>query len=136
MDYKNYIARKRARFKSVSGEVNIPYGTALEVEGAFICWNGKPLCYPTSQSAHDFFSQNDDNLGLERGALVTAILACMEKPNGEQIERLEKLAADGKCARYRRPEHEDVWIWNQDFFDASPDELRYIASRIGAKVLD
>ena len=29
MQYKNYLARKRARFEGICGHVNIPYGTCL-----------------------------------------------------------------------------------------------------------
>ena len=68
MEHKTYIARKHARFDAVCGPVNIPYGTPLQVEGDFLCLDGKLLCYPESQTSLDFFSQNDDGNGLQREA--------------------------------------------------------------------
>ena len=76
MDHKIYVARRRAKFKGCNGQqVNIPYGSILEAQDGFLLWKGQPLCVDTSQNAHDFFSQNDDDQGQERGALVAAILS-------------------------------------------------------------
>ena len=64
MKHKTYIARKRARFKAGCGEnVNIPYGTALTVQGGFLVWKNKLMCADTSQIAYDYFSHNDDGPG-------------------------------------------------------------------------
>lgn len=137
MGYTRYVARRRARFKSRSGQVNIPYGTALENQGGTLMLNGKPLCYATGQNACDYFSQNDDGRGLERGALVAAILARLErKPHKEDAgyqARWDKVWADRLCQQYRRREHEDRWLWNQDFYDAPVDDLRHIAGLVGAR---
>lgn len=35
-EYKNYIARKRAKFDAACGPVDIPYGTELTAEGGYI----------------------------------------------------------------------------------------------------
>ena len=51
MQYKNYLARKRARFEGICGHVNIPYGTALTVQDGFIMWKGQQVCGITSQIA-------------------------------------------------------------------------------------
>ena len=52
MQYENYLARKRARFEGICGHVNIPYGTALTVQGGFIMWKGQQVCGITSQNAY------------------------------------------------------------------------------------
>lgn len=44
MNHNSYITVKRAKFKTISGEVNIPYGTKLEVGGNVLLYNGKPVC--------------------------------------------------------------------------------------------
>ena len=41
--------------------------------------------------------------------------------------------ADPLCQKYKRPEHEDFWIWNHDFYDAPVEDLRHIAALVGAK---
>ena len=71
MEHNSYIARRRAKFSGIGGiPVNIPYGTALEVREGFILFDGRPVCAVTSQNAYDYFSQDDDGCGRERGALV------------------------------------------------------------------
>ena len=74
--HKRYVARRRARFKGCNGQqVNIPYGSILEAQDGFLLWKGQPLCVDTSQNAHEFFSQDDDGQGRERGQLDEHIRA-------------------------------------------------------------
>ena len=42
MEYKTYVCRKRARFKAICGQVNIPYGTTLNGQGGFLILNDLP----------------------------------------------------------------------------------------------
>ena len=135
MEHIRYIARQRARFKGLSGPVNIPWGAALENEGGFLMWRGEQLCAATSQNAFDFFSHDDDGQGRERGALVTAILACLQ-PQGPEDDcqaRWDKVWGDTMCQQYRRSEHEDHWIWSYDFYNAPTVDLWHIARLVGAK---
>ena len=132
MQYKNYLCRKRARFDGISGQVNIPYGTALICQDGFLMHQNKPLCGITSQNAYDFFSQNDDGMGRERGDLLNAIIPKLEKRDGNYQARWNKVWEDPLCQKYKRPEHEDHWIWNHDFYHAPVEDLPYIANLIGA----
>lgn len=132
MQYKNYLCRKRARFDGISGQVNIPYGTALICQGGFLMHQNKPLCGITSQNAYDFFSQNDDGMGRERGDLVGRILSRLQKRDSGYQARWNKVWEDARCQKYKRPEHEDHWIWNFDFYNGPVEDLRHIAGLIGA----
>ena len=132
MEYKTYIARKRARFNAASGPVNIPYGTPLQVEGDFLCLNGKQLCFPTAQNSLDFFVQNDDGRGKERGELVNTILSRLQKPDKGKADRWKKVWGDSLCLIFTRPEHDDHWICIFDFFNGPVEDLRYIGALIGA----
>lgn len=132
MQYKNYLCRKRARFDGISGQVNIPYGTALICQDGFLMHQNKPLCGITSQNAYDFFSQNDDGMGRERGDLVGRILSRLQKRDSGYQARWNKVWEDARCQKYKRPEHEDHWIWNFDFYNGPVEDLRYIAVLIGA----
>lgn len=132
MQYKNYLCRKRARFDGISGQVNIPYGTALICQDGFLMHQNKPLCGITSQNAYDFFSQNDDGMGRERGDLVGRILSKLQKRDSEYQARWNKVWEDARCQKYKRPEHEDHWIWNFDFYNGPVEDLRHIAGLIGA----
>lgn len=132
MQYKNYLCRKRARFDGISGQVNIPYGTALICQDGFLMHQNKPLCGITSQNAYDFFSQNDDGMGRERGDLVGRVLSKLQKRDAWYQARWNKVWEDSRCQKYKRPEHEDHWIWNFDFYNGPVEDLRYIAGLIGA----
>ena len=131
MQYKNYLCRKRARFDGISGQVNIPYGTALICQDGFLMHQNKPLCGITSQNAYDFFSQNDDGMGRERGDLVGRILSKLQKRDSGYQARWNKVWEDARCQKYKRPEHEDHWIWNFDFYNGPVEDLRHIAGLIG-----
>lgn len=132
MQYKNYLCRKRARFDGISGQVNIPYGTALICQDGFLMHQNKPLCGITSQNAYDFFSQNDDGMGRERGDLVGRILSKLQKRDSGYQARWNKVWEDARCQKYKRPEHEDHWIWNFEFYNGPVEDLRHIAGLIGA----
>lgn len=132
MQYKNYLCRKRARFDGISGQVNIPYGTALICQDGFLMHQNKPLCGITSQNAYDFFSQNDDGMGRERGDLVGRILSRLQKRDSGYQARWNKVWEDARCQKYKRPEHEDHWVWNFDFYNGPVEDLRHIAGLIGA----
>lgn len=142
MEHHRYVARRRARFKGCAGQqVNIPYGTVLKAQDGILRWKGQLLSVDTSDDAHNYFSQDDDGNGLVRGALVAAILTRLETPPNagekcrEEIQsRWDNVWADPLCQKYRRPEHEDFWIWNHDFYDAPVMDLRHIASLVGAKI--
>lgn len=128
-----YIAHKRARFKSASGPVNIPFGSVLRAEGDFLYWNDLPVCAITSQNAYEYFSRNDDGKGLERGALVEAICKRLEKRDDLYQRRWNKVWADPVSQKYRRKDQEDYWLWSFDFYNAPVEDLRHIAAIIQAK---
>ena len=127
-----YITRKRMKAVGICGEVNIPWGTVLVSDGEFILHNGLRLCAEKSQNAYDYCSCNDDGKGKDRGNLVGRILAKLEKRDAGYQSRWNKIWADPRCQKYKRPEHEDHWLWNHDFYHAPVEDLRYITAMIGA----
>ena len=129
----DYITIKRARFKSLSGQVNLPYGTEVVLEDGFLMMDGRPLCAATSQNAHDYFARNDDGQGLERGQLIQAIRQRLEKRDKDYQARWDKVWEDPRCKAFKRKEHADFWLWNHSFYTAEMDDLRHIAALVGAK---
>lgn len=121
-----YITTRRARFKALCGQVNVPRGTPVEASAGFLELNGQRLCTVTSQNAHDYFARNDDGDGLERGALTAAIIGRLSKRDGGYQARWDKVWADALCKKYRRAECDDHWMWGHGFFEANVEELRYI----------
>lgn len=132
MEHTRYVTRKRARFDGISGPVNIPFGVSAEVRDGFIFYSGQQLCAVTSQNAYDYFSHDDDGQGQKRGSLVTAIRARIEKRDAGYQQRWDKVWADARSQKYKRPEHEDYWLWNHDFYHAPIEDLQHIANLIGA----
>lgn len=127
MEHQKYIARRRARFRDMGGrDVNIPYGTELEAKGGVLYWEDKPLCFAQSQNARDYFSQDDDGCGEERGKLVTEILNLLAKQDAKHQARWDKVWEDAACQRMRNPEHEDFWVWTIDFYEATTFDLWHI----------
>ena len=122
-----YIVRRRARFLSICGPVNLPYGTEVSSDGAFLTVNGEKLCSITSQNAYDFFSRNDDGHGLERGKLVHDIRRTLERRDAKYQARWDRLWADEGANKLRRTEHEDYWLWSYAFYNADVNELRRIS---------
>ncbi|RKJ42255.1 isoaspartyl peptidase [Acutalibacter sp. 1XD8-33] len=137
MMYKRYITRRRARFQSLNGVVNLPWGTAAEKRDGFLWRGDKLLCAASAQNTKDFFVQDDDGQGETRGRLVTAILACLdpqEARQGASNARWEKIWADRRCRAYKRPDLEEHWIWTEDFYNAPIGDLQHIADLVGAKI--
>ena len=133
MEHKTYITNRRAKIQGIGGYVNLPYGTEVSVEGRFLYYQGKSICSVTSNNAHTYFSQNDDGNGAQRGSLVRAIKNTLERKDSNYQNRWDKVWDDQLCQKYKRPEHEDFWLWNHDFYNASSEDLKYIANLIGAK---
>ena len=130
----DYIAIKRAKFHSLSGNVNIPYGTKIDCIDGILSIEGKPLCGDHSQNAYDFFARDDDGNGLLRGKLTQAIKTALQKRDKDHQARWDKVWDDAICQKYKRSEHTDYWLWNHDFFNAEIADLHHIAALVGAKI--
>ena len=131
-----YITHHRFKGIAMNGmKVNIRYGTELELKKGFIIApDGTPICYPTSENAHLYFSRNNDGHGLERGLLTYAIAYSNRNAgkgfrfSGQEIDMLTKY-----WARFLRQDCEYV-LFNQNFFDADVQELRALASALKIKI--
>lgn len=149
-----YIITRRFRGKTMSGIVNLPYGTECELLGETIYHGGKPLCFVTSENAHNYFSRNDDGQGERRGKLVLEIMGRLKlpevrhKPDPEyplaEYYMTAKESAKREAARkarneawgrvwddpdirkYKRVEFADYWLFNHDFYNATIEDLEYI----------
>lgn len=137
--YDKYIVTKRFKGKTISGELNLPYGTechTIEANGdrAIVCEKGI-VCYVGSYVAFDCFSQNDDGNGKERGRLKTAIIKKLQRKEYDSTydNRWEKVWNDSICKKYKNPEFTDHWLWNYDFYNAPIEDLSHIARLVGTK---
>lgn len=140
--YDNYVVIQRFKRQknSICGNVNLSYGTECKAipygnERAIVCDEGV-LCYVSSQDAFDYFAQNDDGKGKERGKLTQNIIKTLCKLHQDQEKKdviWKKIWNDPICLKYKRPEYADYWLWNYDFYNANLHDLRYIAKLVGAK---
>lgn len=130
-----YIITKRFKTTAMCGEVNLPYGTKLTSYGGLICLDPMhPLCYDHAQNAYDYMARNDDGHGLERGKLIQDIIARLGKRDSRDDPkyqaRWDVIWADASLRRFKRPEYDDYWLWNYDFFNAEIGDLSYILKKV------
>lgn len=125
----NYVCRKRAKFNALCGSVNLPYGTIANEEDGLLFLDGSPLCTVTSQMAHDYFCLDEGN-GKARAELINAIIERLEKRDTEYQQRWDKVWANKLCQKYKRRDNADHWLWNNDFYSAPIEDLRYISALV------
>ena len=128
-----YIVHKRFKGNTMSGYINLPALTECEGKYGFIIYNGNALCYDTSEDAYQHFASNSDGMGELRGHLTQNIQKKLAKRDQNYQARWDKVLGDELCQKYGRQDDEDQWLWNYDFFNASINELQYIAHLVGAK---
>ena len=128
-----YITHRRFKDKSICGQVNIPVSSTCEENENTIYFDGKPICFTTSENAHQYFARNDDGQGIERGKLTQIIQRKLAKRDGAYQDRWDKIWGNSLCQKYRRKEYDDFWLWSHEFFNAPIEDLRHISELVGAK---
>ncbi len=135
-----YISHRRFRGKSLTGKrLNLPYGTRLETHGDFlVAPGGELVCYKTSEIAKLYFARDDDGRGLERGALTYAIaysrrVRYSEDGRQQRFTDEEIRMLRNRWGRFLRP-HQDVILFNEDFFAAEPEVLQELADALKIKI--
>lgn len=128
-----YIIHKRFKDDAMCGKVNIPALSVCEEKDNTIYFNDKPICFASSENAHQYFARNDDKQGVERGKLTQTIQHKLSKRDGEYQNRWDKIWEDKVCQKYKLKEYDDFWLWNHEFFNAEIDDLQYIAKLINAE---
>lgn len=133
--HNKYVTTKRYKKLAQCGNVNIPYGTECVVVNNHIICDKGTICFVASQDAFDYFSQNDDGNGLERGRLTQAIIKRLERKEYDTTyqKRWDKVWDDPVCQKYKRSDFADHWLWNYEFYNAPLFDLQYIARLVGAK---
>jgi hypothetical protein len=116
------IVFRRFKGKCLCGTANIPVMTDAVQKDGIIWVDGYPICYETSENAHQHFARNDDGNGLERGRLTREIQRRLK--NGK--EKWGKVWEDPFCQKYKRKDHPDHWLWDHDFYNAPIEDLQYI----------
>jgi hypothetical protein len=125
-----YITYKRFKDRAICGDVNIPANTECEERNGMIYYNNNPICLITSENAHMHFTVNDDGEGMKRGKIIHDINLLLRRKDDNYQSRWDKVWEDELCQKYKRPEHQDHWLWNHEFYNASMDDLKYIENLI------
>lgn len=125
---QSYIVTKRFKMLGMNHkQFNLPYGTICKViNNDTISYKNEPICKITSQNAYDYFCNNDDNKGKERGKLIKKIQDELRK----SPVKWDILWDDKTLTKFRKSEHQDYWIWNFNFYNASIEDLKYIYNLI------
>lgn len=128
-----YITHKRFKGKGITGDVNLPVFTELRTANHYLVYGTDIICADKSENAHLYFARNDDGNGIERGKLTRAIKSRLSKKDDAYQDRWDRVWEDQLCLKYKRPEFDDFFLWNHEFYNAPIEDLRYIAGLIGAK---
>lgn len=133
--YNKYVVTRRYKKLAQCGNVNLSYGTECTVADKHIICDKGTICFVASQDAFNYFSQNDDGNGLERGRLTQAIIKRLEMEEYDLTyqDRWDKVWSDSVCQKYKRLDFTDHWLWNYEFYNAPLFDLQYIAKLVGAK---
>lgn len=109
------------------GDFDLPVMTICESTKGYIHDNNKIYCYDHSENAHKYFARNDDGLGMKRGNLIQNITSKLSNKTSPSYQELwDKIWNDERCQKFKRPEHNDYWLWNHDFYNAEIEDLEYI----------
>ena len=137
-----YIVYKEFQGTIATGEkMIIKKGEKFRVVGKFIATNSEPpkaICRINSQNAYEYFADNSDGRGKERGELVYAIA----------FSPREQLSKDGHFQRFSEYEietlrkkwsdylmdSEEVILFNYNFYHATIEELEQMAKDIHIKI--
>lgn len=136
-----YVAHRRFKENAICGKVDIKAGEKLTEIGGMLFLGKDPVCCASSENAHQYFAKNNDGYGLLRGQLTQAIQNALARPDRATpeetrlyIQKWDKVWADKLCAKFKRTDFDDYWLWNHDFFEAPIFHLQYIADLVEAKL--
>ena len=119
----NYIVFRPYNGMTLSGQVlDLQVGEEFETVGDFIARNNAAICRIGSMVANQYFANNDDGNGIERGKL-TYHIAYDSQLNDSQVQLLRD-----KYPQFLQPY--DALLFNQDFFDADIETLRTLAAEL------
>ncbi len=121
-----YITNQRFKGKAIDGNVNIPATSELIAAEGYLIWKDQLICRDTSETAHNYFSINDDNNGLYRGKLIKEITSKLNKRDKEWQKRWDKVWDDKICLKYKKKEFDDYFLWGHEFYIAPILDLEYI----------
>lgn len=128
-----YITHTRFDGKDINGrEILIRRGHKLERKGELLYYDERPVCVHRSLVGKQHFAINDDGLGLERGNLTYAIAYSPRVRHSDDGERQQRFTdaeletLNTKWVEYLKP-NVDMLLFNDKFFELSPDVLKEIA---------
>lgn len=97
-----YIIHDRFKGEALCGPVNLKATSLCWMVDGIIYYEGRPLCYTTSENAYEHIARDDDGCGMQRGQLTTAIKRRLAKRDDRYQERWDRVWADPMCQRFRR----------------------------------
>lgn len=123
-----YVVVRKFEGNGISSNISLPIMTVCNSIKGYICTKTSIICAIHSETAHKFFALNSDGHGMERGNLIARI---QDRLRTHPVE-WQHVYSDALCSKYKRSDNPDIWIWNQQFYDAEVADLRHIAALIGA----
>lgn len=142
-----YMVRRRARFESPTGSVNLPYGTRVQVKLIPISEDGKLeryLFYRDNLIASELsdivkrYLVSVDGNEVVRGKLIDKLFELL-KCDPTAIQNVRTLENQRRWSivwknpifqQYRNMKQEDFWIWNLSLFQANQSALEQLVQLI------
>lgn len=131
-----YIIHNRLKEDTLSGYINLPYGTKLKCDdNRFIKKDNKIICVINSEQYNQHIAPNYDNHGLERGK-ITYTIAYKDLKNNIEGQRFTDEQIIIICNKYQKflMPNTGVILFNQDFFSAPLFELQAMAKDLNIKI--
>lgn len=137
---QSYICHTSYNGKTMNSEpVSIERGEKIERRGEVLFYKETPVCIWRSLVGKRHFAINDDGLGLERGDASWALAygprpqVCAENDQGpeQRFTDSEIKVLTDKWGHFLKP-NADFILFNDSFFEQSPDVLREVTRSLGA----
>ena len=138
-----YVVHHRFKTVAACGErLNLPYGTKVrEDDGCILTDDGKLICFTSSRNGRQYFANDSDGRGLERGKLTHAIAYGKRKniqvmpdgePYGYRFTEDERSMLERDYAHWLRQDVDTI-LFNDAFFNADVEELQELANTLKIK---
>lgn len=129
-----YTTIKEFNREGIEGYFNIPLNTIVErKKDGYMYYDDRKICIARSYASHQHFVLDEDNNGNIRERFIEGIKNKLDgfgnNPNGWELIFEDKIAN-----KYRREDHQDYWLWNDNFYSAPIEDLEHIANLIGVEI--
>ena len=124
-----YIVNKNIKLKGITGYFDLKANQSIECKNNLLYFNGKAICYTTSQNAYDYFTNNYDGKGKERYRLINNIKTLYSNIIAHDNAVYSELLAEDENAEYTSTLPFTI-TFNYDFYNADINKLKEMEEKL------